>query len=190
MAHLNTYSAEDQARMLRVARKAILHGLAERDVIKLTLSHYPGHLRENGASFVTLTTGGRLRGCIGALRAYQPLIQDVAEHAFAAAFKDARFSPLQEEELSKINIHISILNPAEKMQVTSEQDLLTQLRPGVDGLIIKDGALQATFLPSVWKQLSDPAEFLLHLKHKAGMGSDHWSGSMECYRYTVTEFGE
>ena len=116
-------------------------------------------------------------------------MEDVAENAFAAAFRDPRFPPLRPDEYPRLEYHISILNPPEPMTVTSEADLLQQLRPGVDGLVLIEGARRATFLPSVWEQLPDPRQFLAHLKMKAGLPADYWSDSLRFERYTVEEFG-
>lgn len=133
---------------------------------------------------------GELRGCIGSLEAYQSLVLDVNQNAFAAAFRDPRFPAVSSSEFEHLEIHISVLSPPEPMRVASEEDLLQQLRPGIDGLIIASRGRRATFLPSVWSQLAEPQQFLLHLKHKAGLPSDYWSEDMEAWRYTTLSFPE
>jgi len=147
-------------------------------------------LRELRASFVTLTQRGALRGCIGHLQAVSPLVVDVANNAFAAAFRDPRFPPLAERERADLVIQISVLTPAEPMAFASEQDLIAQLQPGVDGLILQDGSHQGTFLPSVWDSLSDPASFLAHLKLKAGLPADYWSRTLTVSRYRTESFSQ
>jgi len=147
-------------------------------------------LNAAGASFVTLHIGEELRGCIGSLQAHRPLICDVAENAFSAAFRDPRFPPLKEAELKNISLDISVLSQAERVVFDSEQDLLNGIRPGVDGLILKDGNYRGTFLPSVWESLPDAGQFLKHLKLKAGLPSDHWSDTLEVWRYTTECFGD
>ncbi|NOY15770.1 MAG: AmmeMemoRadiSam system protein B [Gammaproteobacteria bacterium] len=135
------------------------------------------------ATFVTLKKNGQLRGCIGSLSAYRSLPEDVAENAFAAAFRDHRFTPLTEDELDEIEISISVLTAPELMVFTSEQDLISQLQPFVDGIILTEGGNRGTFLPSVWENYPEPASFLSHLKLKAGLPADYWSGTMKIERY-------
>jgi len=148
------------------------------------VADYDESLQAIRASFVTLNIEGRLRGCIGALEARMPLVADVAEHAFAAAFRDPRFPPVSESELSSIHIHISILTPSSPIDFEDEADLLRQLRPGEDGLIIAKGNRRATFLPSVWESLPDKAQFLQHLKQKAGIDDDS-DDPLQAWRYTT-----
>ena len=130
-----------------------------------------------------------MRGCIGSLSPHRTLIADVAHNAFAAAFDDPRFLPLQAHELSGLELHISLLSEAEPMRFTTEQSLLEQLRPGIDGLIMEEGYRRGTFLPSVWDQLSSTELFLQHLKLKAGLPADYWSDTLRISRYTTHGFG-
>jgi AmmeMemoRadiSam system protein A len=131
---------------------------------------------------------GELRGCIGSLEAYRPLVEDVAHNAYAAAFSDPRFTPLSETELIDVEFHISVLTPAAPMHFESEADLLSQLRPGIDGLVLEDAGHRGTFLPSVWESLPDAAQFLQHLKMKAGLPADYWSDNLKVSRYTSESF--
>ena len=130
----------------------------------------------------------QLRGCIGILKPVRPLAEDIAYNAWAAAFSDSRFMPLQADELDGLDIHISILAAPEKMEFASEDDLVEQIRPGTDGLILEDGFNKGTFLPSVWESLKDSREFLNHLKLKAGLPAIYWSDEIRVQRYTVEEF--
>lgn len=154
----------------------------------------PGWLYPPGATFVTLTQGGELRGCIGTLEAYRPLIDDLESNARAAAFDDPRFPALNEAELDRTRVEVSILSKPEPMEFSDEADALAQLRPGVDGVILeaRRGAhwYRATFLPQVWEQLPRPAEFMAHLKRKAGLAMDDWSDDVRLSRYTVEKFKE
>ena len=181
--------AEDRQTLLRLAADSIRHGLETGHALTVRVADYSPALQQAGASFVTLTILRQLRGCIGMLRATRPLVEDVAENAFAAAFEDSRFPPLTAAEYDQLEYHISILNPAEAMEFDSEADLLLQLRPGIDGLILEDRGRRATFLPSVWESLPKAADFLQHLKMKAGLSADYWSNSLRMQRYTVEEFG-
>jgi AmmeMemoRadiSam system protein A len=146
---------------------------------------YPEPLRLLRATFVTLHVDEKLRGCIGTLEARRTLVEDVASNAYGAAFRDTRFPTLTWPEFERLDIHISILSLPEPVQFSSEADLLAQLRPQVDGLIIEEGINRGTFLPSVWEQLPEPREFLRHLKHKAGLPADYWSSRIRVQRYTT-----
>jgi AmmeMemoRadiSam system protein A len=157
----------------------------------LNLEDYPPKLREPGATFVTLTTGGRLRGCIGALEPYQPLIADVREHAIAAALQDYRFPPVQPEELGSIEIEVSRLTRPQPLPYDGPADLIAKLRPGVDGVILQDGFRRATFLPQVWEKIPAPEQFLSELCLKMGAPADLWRRKpLEVSTYQVEEFHE
>ena len=183
-------AAAQRATLIDVARRSIENGLATGRPLVVTPSEYHRDLKAVRASFVTLQIHGQLRGCIGHLEAVQPLIVDVVENAFAAAFRDPRFNPLTRVEWPDVELHLSILTPPERLAVRDEADLITQLRPGEDGLILQDGPNRGTFLPSVWDGLPEPIDFLMHLKSKAGLAANHWSDSMEVYRYRTESFGE
>lgn len=144
---------------------------------------YPKVLDEKGACFVTLEKEGNLRGCIGSIIAHKPLIEDLISNAQNAAFSDPRFSPLREDEFDNLSIAVSLLSTPEKMSFKNEQDLLSQIKPFVDGIIIKDGYHQAVYLPSVWEQLPEKTDFLNSLKMKAGLSANHFSNKFEAYRF-------
>ncbi len=171
--------------LLDQARYSIDYGLEHGEPPTVEPEDFPQTLREQGACFVTLTLNGELRGCIGMLEAVRPLIVDVTENAFAAAFQDPRFRPVNRSEAGLLHLHISILHPAQAMTFQDRQDLLNQLRPGVDGLILADNHHRATFLPSVWESLPKPEDFLRHLLTKAGLSADHWSKALRAWRYTT-----
>lgn len=171
--------------LLKIADQAIKYGLEHHAKLPIKLTEYPAALREPGASFVTLELGGNLRGCIGSLEAHQPLIADVADNAYNAAFSDPRFAPLQKNECSRLTKHISILSKPTPIHFTSEKDLLRQLRPNIDGLILSDGWHRGTFLPSVWESLPTPELFWQHLKLKAGLPENYWSDTLRVERYTA-----
>jgi AmmeMemoRadiSam system protein A len=189
-AEHDTLTAADRATLLQVARQSIRHGLERQCPLSVNAADYPESLRPLRATFVTLEIGGQLRGCIGTLEARLPLVQDVAEHAFAAAFEDPRFPPLDPDEFPRLDIHISVLSPPAPLHFRSEDELLDQLRPGVDGLILRLGLRRATFLPSVWDSLPDPYVFLAQLKQKAGLPLGFWSPELQAERYTTEAFGD
>ena len=182
---IDTLGAVDRRTLLDVARTSIAGGLeGQRAKVKDLEAQSPA-LRRHAATFVTLEIGGELRGCIGSLEAFQPLVVDTAENAYSAAFRDPRFSPLVAGELDLLDIHISILGTPEPMTFTSEEDLLAQLRPGIDGLILSERGRRGTFLPAVWESVGDPREFLGYLKVKAGLPRDYWSSTVQVQRYVT-----
>lgn len=147
-------------------------------------------LHAPGATFVTLTQDGRLRGCIGSLEAWRPLDQDVRENALAAAFRDPRFSPLTAAELPLTRVEVSLLTPAVALSFSDEADALAQLRPDIDGVIFSAGGRRSTFLPQVWEQLPTPELFMAHLKQKAGLPANYWGPDVRIERYTVSKWKE
>ncbi len=147
-------------------------------------------LHHPGATFVTLTQAGELRGCIGSLEARRPLLQDVKANALAAAFQDPRFMPLEQNELELTRVEISLLSPSETLTFNGEQDALAQLRPHIDGVVFEYRHYRSTFLPQVWEQLPDPETFMAHLKRKAGLTHDFWAESVRLSRYTVRKWKE
>jgi len=180
---------EQQHYLLDLAKKSILHGLQTGKPLAVDVAALPPELQAPAATFVTLHKQGELRGCIGMLQATRPLAEDIADNAFAAAFRDYRFPPLTADEFEQLDIHLSILTPPEPIAFRSEADLIAQLRPGVDGLIIEEGARRGTFLPSVWEQLPDARQFLRHLKQKAGLPADYWSDTVRVSRYQAEGIG-
>lgn len=169
--------------LLDLARASIRHGLTTGCPLPVDLADLPPQLKERRATFVTLKKGDALRGCIGCLEAIKPLAVDVADNAFSAAFRDPRFPPVTAEEVDALDLHISLLTPPQPMSFSSERDLIRQLKPGVDGLILQEGPLRGTFLPSVWEALPRPAAFLRQLKLKTGLPEDYWSDTLKVFRY-------
>jgi uncharacterized protein len=169
--------------LLDIARQSIEFGLKNRQPLTIDINSYDHTLQSHYATFITLNINHQLRGCIGTLEAYQPLIKDVADHAYAAAFQDPRFSPVTPHEIDQLDIHISILTTPEIMNINSEEDLLNQLQPSSDGLILETGNHKATFLPAVWESLPDKHQFLRSLKLKAGLDANYWSDDIHFMRY-------
>ena len=174
------------AALLRLARASIGEKLGR----PLPVDARQPRLHEPGATFVTLTQGGQLRGCIGSLEAHRPLAQDVRENAQAAAFRDPRFSPLAVEEFERTRVEVSLLTPAMAMRFRDEADFMAQLRPGVDGIVFQFGRHRSTFLPQVWESLPDPNLFMQQLKRKAGLPPNFWHAEVSIARYEVTKWKE
>jgi uncharacterized protein len=176
--------------LLALARASIESGLTHRAFVPCAPQRLPPDLMQPASSFVTLRIGPDLRGCCGTIEAARPLAADVWHSAWAAAFSDPRFPPLQESEWRGISLQVSVLSTPEPMPVEDEWDLLQRLRPLIDGLILEHGSARATFLPAVWEQIHDPATFVRQLKLKAGLAADFWSPRMRALRYTTESFGE
>ena len=189
MPSTNPYSQEQQALLLSIAAQSIKSGLEKGLSLSIDATHYPSPLSDIRATFVTLEIESQLRGCIGMLQASRPLVEDVAENAFAAAFRDPRFPGLTNHEFEQLEIHISILSIPEHVSFENESDLIHKIRPNIDGLILSEGYQRGTFLPSVWESLPTPELFLQQLKQKAGLHRDYWSDTIQIERYTTHSFG-
>ncbi len=179
-----------RSEVLRVARKALESYSKKGKMPHVDLASFPQVLRGYGASFVTLQKNGRLRGCIGSLAARAPIIRDVVENSVKSGFKDPRFTPVEAGEVADISIKVALLSPSAPMTFESQKDLLNQVVPGRDGLILRDQGKRAVFLPMVWESLSEPEQFLQALKEKAGLARDHWSESVEVDRFCAESFAE
>jgi len=173
-------------RLLQIARASISMALGQ----AARAPEDDARLQTPGASFVTLTQYGALRGCIGSLEARRSLLEDVKANAVAAALQDTRFAPLRLAELADTGIEVSVLSPMQPLHFDSEAAALAQLRPGVDGVVFMHGAHRSTFLPQVWEQLPTPDTFMAHLKRKAGLPADFWSDGVRLQRYTVRKWRE
>ncbi|MFQ5957860.1 MAG: AmmeMemoRadiSam system protein A [Alphaproteobacteria bacterium] len=171
--------------LLRIALASIEHGLAHARPLSVDPADYMPTLRAERASFVTLTLDGKLRGCVGKAMACRPLVNDVAENAYAAAFEDDRFDALTQADADGVDVEISVLSDPVPISFSGEADLLDKLRPGVDGVILECNARRGLFLPDVWETVPDAREFLAHLKVKAGLAADHWSNDIAAYRFTT-----
>ena len=177
---------EKGAILLPIARAAISRALH----VPHAADETPSWLAEHGACFVTLTQDGELRGCIGSLQAHRSLLDDVKGNAVSAALHDPRFTPLTIEELDITTVEVSLLSTSQEMLVRDEADALAQLRPNIDGIIFEYGRYRSTFLPQVWEQLTQPRQFMAHLRRKAGLSDDFWAEGVKLSRYTVTKWSE
>ena len=182
---------DEKQTLLRLARQTLELGVRGEKLPPLERASLTPRLLADGASFVTLTERGNLRGCIGALEPYQPLAEDVREHAVAAALSDYRFPPVQTAELNGIQLEVSRLTAPVPLEYASPEDLLAKLRPGVDGVVLRDGMRRATFLPQVWEKIPEAADFLDNLCYKMGANADMWRRKhLEVLIYQVEEFHE
>ena len=184
-------SSTDRQYLLRLARQAIVHHLLGEEPPPVDAASLSESLAGDGASFVTLTKRGDLRGCIGSLEPRRPLVEDVRENAIAAAFHDPRFPPVGPEELDELCIEVSVLSAPRPLSYDRPDDLIAQLHPGVDGVVIESGWNRATFLPQVWDKLPDPHQFLQHLCRKAYLPPNAYrEPGLDVYTYQVEKFQE
>ncbi len=182
---------KDREILLQIARQAIEAAANNVNLQPLDLQSLSPRLRQPGVSFVTLYNGDQLRGCIGGLTPEQPLAEDVRAHAAAAATKDFRFPPVQRKEIHQLRIEISVLSNPEPLEYQDANDLIRQLRPGEDGVIIQRGNRRATFLPQVWKKIPEPDRFLKALCEKAFLPHDAWkSKDLHVSTYQVLSINE
>ena len=183
---------QERETLLSLARQSIQIATQGEPLPALNLESFSPRLQEWGVTFVTLTEAGELRGCVGALEAYQPLVEDAREHAVAAALNDYRFTPVRSDEVERLHIEISRLTQPVPLEYADANDLLEKLHPGQDGVLIRSGAFaRATFLPQVWEKLSDPAEFMTHLCLKMGSSGNLWRRQrLSVFTYQVEMFEE
>lgn len=182
---------EEQNALLKLARQALEAGVQRQPLPAPDWERLPPRLVEPGASFVTLTRQGSLRGCIGMLEAVQPLAADVQQHAVEAALDDPRFMPVQPTELAEIHIEVSVLTPPQDLPYDTPADLPHRLRPMIDGVTLFEGRRRATFLPQVWEMIPDPEEFLSRLCEKMGASPNLWrTRKLAVQTYQVQEFHE
>jgi AmmeMemoRadiSam system protein A len=174
--------------LLAVAHGSVEHGLHTGRPLEVEPGDYDPSLRDPRATFVTLRIEGKLRGCTGSLEAVNPLVVDVARSAHRSAFEDPRFPAVDADEIPRLAFHVSVLSPLDPLPAESEAALRASLRPGIDGLVLREGPRSGTFLPSVWDSLPSPERFLQELKRKAGLPLDYWSPTLRFERYTVEEF--
>jgi AmmeMemoRadiSam system protein A len=186
----SAFSNEQGQVLLQIARAAISSALSQVVAQPEPVGDAAVRLQAPGASFVTLTQLGLLRGCIGSLEARRPLLDDVKANAIAAALHDPRFAPLTLSELGFTSVEVSVLSPMQPLDFDSEEQALAQLRPGVDGVVFAYGRYRSTFLPQVWEQVPKPRQFMAHLKQKAGLAPDFWAQDVKLQRYTVHKFKE
>ncbi len=172
--------------LLALARNAIAGQFGEAEAALTEQAE----LARPGASFVTLTLGGQLRGCIGSLAAWRPLREDARANACAAAFRDPRFAPLSAEEFTQVRIEVSLLSKPQPLAFNGEADALAQLSPGIDGVVLELGRHRSTFLPQVWAELPEPGQFLGQLKQKAGLPYNFWSEDLKLSCYQVEKWKE
>tara|TARA_Y100001001_G_C7924739_1_gene279979 strand:+ start:37 stop:597 length:561 start_codon:yes stop_codon:yes gene_type:complete len=171
--------------LLTIVLQSIKYGLKHNKPGTIRTESLPESLLKLGASFVTLTLDGELRGCIGSVKPHRPIAQDVAANAYLAAFQDSRFSPLTATELKNIHFSIMLLSPLEPIDFDDESELITIIRPNIDGLVLQEGDNRGVFLPDMWQNIPDKQSFLNALKFKAGLKQNYWSDSLNCWRFTV-----
>ncbi|NQU68780.1 MAG: AmmeMemoRadiSam system protein A [Candidatus Marinimicrobia bacterium] len=188
--HPDEISEQEKQFLLKSARRSITCAVDNRSFLLSDVPIELSNLKLHAATFVTLEMNNELRGCVGKLEPDQSILDDVIGNAKSAAMKDSRFNPVSALEVDEITIKISVLSSPQDMRVDSEAQLIKELVPYRDGLVISEGYRKSTFLPSVWENLSDPVEFIQHLKEKAGFSKHYWSKRLRIQKYFTVEFGE
>jgi len=185
-------SSKEKKLCINIARESIKHFFDSGNYLEFCSDCVPKKLQEKKACFVTLKLNGQLKGCIGHLQSFQPLYLDIIQNSVAAAFQDPRFVQLSEEEFPLIKIEVSVLTDPTPLKYSSPKDLIKKIRQGKDGLIIKKGAYSATFLPSVWEEITNKEDFLSHLCAKAGLHPDEWTKgtTLKVERYEAIKMEE
>lgn len=184
-------SNSEKQTLFRLARQALHEAAHNQQLQPLDLDTLTPRLRAPGASFITLTTGGQLRGCIGTLKKQLPLAEDVRQHTVDAALHDYRFTSVQPKEVDQIEIEISVLTTPQPLEYSRPEDLPQLLRPNIDGVILIQGNHRATFLPQVWSKVPNAEIFLDMLCEKALLSRGEWrQGSLEILTYQVECFHE
>lgn len=184
-------SEEEGQLLLKIARVTIERGLGGREEAENSDAAMPPAFNQRRGTFVTLTRDGDLRGCIGHIFPEETTLEGIRTNSINAAFRDPRFPPLTQDEWGRVKLEISILTNPQPIVFGDKDDLMAKLRPGVDGVIVKKGIQQATFLPQVWEQLPDKEDFLGHLCLKAGLPAEAWKkGQVDVSSYQVQAFRE
>mgnify|MGYP003754303193 FL=1 len=190
MSFMAELTQTDGAQLLEVVARALDQCVADGTQLQVDPSDFDASVQQEAASFVTLRReDGSLRGCMGSSAATRPLICDVAINTHAAASRDPRFAPLTLAERPGLEPSVSVLSALEPLHVTDTDDLVRQLRPGVDGLLLVDGRHRGTLLPAVWDVIAEPERFVTEVKAKAGWAPDYWSSTLAAFRYTAQSFG-
>lgn len=174
------------APILEIAKQAIAQKFDSTQTIdtQMLLQKYPEFLNPK-ATFVTLTLEGRLRGCIGSLRAHRPFLEDLIANARASAFDDPRFYPLSPEEFLHVSIEVSLLEEPEPLSYVDTHDLKSKICVGEDGVILQKSGRKATFLPQVWEQLPTFEHFFAQLCQKAGLEPSCLESHPDIWTYKV-----
>ena len=184
-------SDADKAVLLKLAREALEAAVRGQPAPPVDAAALSPALKRTGCAFVTLTEGDNLRGCIGALHAIGPLYEDVRLHAAQAALEDYRFTSVVPAELPRLEIEVSVLSEPQPLAYDQADELLHLLRPEVDGVVLQQGLRRATFLPQVWEDIPDPAQFLGRLCEKMGREPGLWRKTrLDVQTYQVEKFME
>jgi AmmeMemoRadiSam system protein A len=181
-------SPEDVDALFALADLGVRSGLAGQRAPHVDPETLVPALRQPQGAFVTIEVDGELNGCIGSIVPVAPLGVAVPELAWKAAFADPRLPALTAAEYASAELKLSVLTPLEPIPADSEAELLAHLEVGKDGLLIRSGAADATFIPAMWHKLPDPVAFLRHLEAKAGLRPGHWPGNMEAWRYQSSDY--
>ena len=176
---------KEEQDLLRLAYETIEYGLKQGEQLEINPQQYSSNLQKFNASFTTLRVNEKLRGCVGTTEAILPLVCSVSHSAYASAFNDFRFPPIQASELDQLKVSISVLSQTEALSFASEKDLIKKIQPGIDGLILSYNDHKGTLLPAVWQAIPTKDQFISALKEKAGLPQDFWTSDLQVSRFST-----
>jgi hypothetical protein len=178
-------SEEDKKQLLSIARSALESYIRENSYPKYKESEINPANQDKAGAFVTLYKNDELRGCIGHIESENPLYKTVQSLTISSATKDYRFKSVHQEELSEIEIEISVLTPMKKISS------IDQIEIGRHGIYIKKGFQTGTFLPHVATKTDWTLEEFLGkcARDKAHIGWDGWKDA-DLYTYEAMKFSE
>ena len=185
--NLANFARHNKNAIIDIVSKSLEKAVLENSEYSPNRDDYDNVMFDKGASFVTLEKNGKLRGCIGSIFPTMSIAEDLTKNAQLAALHDSRFNPVSKDELKNITFKVSLLTGFEEIKFSSYDDLLKQIKPKTDGLLIKDGKRQGVFLPTVWEDIPNKKEFLTELKIKAGLSPTYWSDNIEVFRFRTVE---
>lgn len=184
-------TAEERKFLLELARESLREFTRSGRQPNVEESQITPALRECRGCFVTLRRHDELRGCIGCITTELPLYAAVMNNACGAAFRDTRFAPVEGDEITELEIEISVLSEPAPLAFGSPQEMLTKLQPGVDGVVLKADGRTVTFLPQVWEKIPDPVQFMDELARKALLPPAAWRGpGVTVLTYEVESFAD
>jgi AmmeMemoRadiSam system protein A len=185
--NLRNFARHNKDTITKIVTKALEEAVLDNNKYTPKRDDYANVMFNKGASFVTLEKNNKLRGCIGSIFPTTSIAEDLAKNTYLAALHDSRFNPVVKEELKDITFKVSLLTGLEKFEFSSYDDLLKQIKPKTDGILIKDGKRQGVFLPAVWDDIPNKKDFLTELKIKAGLSPTYWSDDIEVFRFRAVE---
>ena len=191
--NVETLEPEAAIEVVKIARQSLELFLRQDVLYHPDLSELPAELVALGSSFVTITNHGKLRGCMGSTEARYTLAKDISRNAISAASRDYRFAPVTAAELINVRLEVTILTVPEPLPYHSYDELVTNLRPGVHGVILTSGNRKGLLLPQVWDRLPETDRFLEMIALKAAIPAGDLRDappSVKVFTFTAHHYSE